>query len=308
MQGGYFKAAWSDIKNSPGWFSKLLCLGLVSFIPVFGQIVVMGYLYGWARDIAWGAKTPLPSRIFGNEDGKLYSRGFFVLVIVFVFSLVPSVINMVGSLLGSVAPIAFYGSGANRWMLGLSMVVLSMLISVVSLVASFFASWFSWVGSMRMSLYGRLSAGFQIGKIWRMMRHDFGGILRIFGMNLILGLVIAAIVFFAMCVAGVVCGIFGFAVFGDAGMHARFGSGAPIGAIAGFGIGALLLIIVLTYAALVMISFAYAMCTRAMGYWVRQFDVPHWQGQDDPMPFEVASFAQPQPQSSTSCPQPPEQG
>ena len=30
MQAGYFNAAWHDIKNSPGWFGKLLVLGLVS--------------------------------------------------------------------------------------------------------------------------------------------------------------------------------------------------------------------------------------------------------------------------------------
>ena len=34
MQAGYFNAAWHDIKNSPGWFGKLLVLGLVSLVPV----------------------------------------------------------------------------------------------------------------------------------------------------------------------------------------------------------------------------------------------------------------------------------
>ncbi len=64
-------------------------LGLVSLVPIFGWIVVAGYLYGWARDIAWGVHAPLPAHVFGNEDGRLYSRGFFVLVISFVCSLIP---------------------------------------------------------------------------------------------------------------------------------------------------------------------------------------------------------------------------
>src|SRR5699024_6354438 len=29
--------------------------------------------------------------------------------------------------------------------------------------------------------------------------------------------------------------------------------------------------------------------TRAIGYWTRQFDVPAWRGQDDPMPFELVT-------------------
>ena len=69
MQAGYFNAAWHDIKNSPGWFGKLLVLGLVSLVPIFGWIVVAGYLYGWARDIAWGVHAPLPAHVFGNEGG-----------------------------------------------------------------------------------------------------------------------------------------------------------------------------------------------------------------------------------------------
>ena len=76
MQTGYFNAAWQDIKNSPGWFGKLVLLSLLSLIPIFGWLVVLGYLYGWARDIAWNVHGPLPKRIFGNEDGKLYSRGW----------------------------------------------------------------------------------------------------------------------------------------------------------------------------------------------------------------------------------------
>ena len=52
MQTGYFNAAWQDIKNTPGWFGKLILLSLLSFVPIFGWLVVLGYLYGWARDIA----------------------------------------------------------------------------------------------------------------------------------------------------------------------------------------------------------------------------------------------------------------
>ena len=44
MQTGYFNAAWQDIKNSPGWFGKLVLLSLLSLIPIFGWLVVLGYL------------------------------------------------------------------------------------------------------------------------------------------------------------------------------------------------------------------------------------------------------------------------
>ena len=90
MQIKYYQTAWNDIKNSKGWFGKLCLLALVGLIPIFGQIVIFGYLYGWARDVAWGVHEPMPAKIFGNEDGKLYRRGWFIFVLVFVFSLVLS--------------------------------------------------------------------------------------------------------------------------------------------------------------------------------------------------------------------------
>ena len=38
---------------------------------------------------------------------------------------------------------------------------------------------------------------------------------------------------------------------------------------------------------MVVAVFTIMMVTRALGYWTRQFDVPAWRGQDDPMPFEM---------------------
>lgn len=67
-----------------------------------------------------------------------------------------------------------------------------------SVALSFFAALFFWVGAMRVSLYGTLSSGFQIQKIWVMMKHDFIGLLRIVGMAI---LIAAAIAFSAMVLA-----------------------------------------------------------------------------------------------------------
>ena len=59
MQTGYFNAAWQDIKNSPGWFGKLVLLSLLSLIPIFGWLVVLATCTV-ARDIAWNVHGPLP--------------------------------------------------------------------------------------------------------------------------------------------------------------------------------------------------------------------------------------------------------
>ena len=78
MEKGYFAAAWGDVTKSPGWASVVLRLGLLCLIPIFGVVVMYGYLFSWARDIAWNVHRPLPRKIFANEDGSLYRRGFFI--------------------------------------------------------------------------------------------------------------------------------------------------------------------------------------------------------------------------------------
>ena len=89
MEKGYFAAAWGDVTKSPGWASVVLRLGLLCLIPIFGVVVMYGYLFSWARDIAWNVHRPLPRKIFANEDGSLYRRGFFIFVVALVFSFVP---------------------------------------------------------------------------------------------------------------------------------------------------------------------------------------------------------------------------
>ena len=182
MQAGYFQTAWSDIKNSPNWFGKICLLALISFIPIFGPIVVYGYAFGWARDIAWSIHAPMPARIFGNEDGKLYSRGFFAILIGLVFS-IPSLLFYSGY----VGAASSGNAGVAAFLLG--------LISFALAVAGMF---FSWVGIMRMSIYGRLSPGFQVKQIWKMIQHDAGGLGRILGMVILVGFIVSMILSFVI--------------------------------------------------------------------------------------------------------------
>lgn len=284
MQSGYFTTAWQDIRNTPGWIGKLLLLSLLAIIPVFGWIVVAGYLLGWARDIAWGVHGPLPARIFGNEDGKLYSRGFFAWLIGIVFALAPAIAFGVINLalgVGTAGLFSWHYGGMASLSFGLVSGIASLAVAVVLIVLYALATVFGWIGWMRMSVYGRLSAGFQLERIWTMLRHDTRGAARVFGMYLIINAIVGVIA--AVVVAGALVGgaLLGFAAYGS-GVDA----GAP-GLAVGLIVLGMMLFAVLMYAGVVASVFCMAMVTRAIGYWTRQFDVPRWRGQDDPMPFET---------------------
>lgn len=280
MEKGYFSAAWGDITKSPGWFSKMLRMGLLCFIPIFGVLVVYGYLYGWARDIAWNVHRPMPEKIFGNEDGNLYKRGFFILVIGFVFSLIPGVFSFLTSM---VTGVSFLGAAtASSAPLGVGSLLMALVFSLAGLVLTFAVVFFYWVGAMRCALYGTLSSGFQFGKIWAMLRYDFTGLLRIFGMSLICGAVVGIAAFVLVGLSVTLSVIFGVAFIQNEAQAVVFA------------VIILLLILILCVVSSFISVLITALISRALGYWTRQFQVNLWGGQEDPMPFELEQARQSQ--------------
>ena len=297
MQIKYYQTAWNDIKNSKGWFGKLCLLALVGLIPIFGQIVIFGYLYGWARDVAWGVHEPMPAKIFGNEDGKLYRRGWFIFVLVFVFSLVPAIISGVGS---SMQQAGYYSALYDTSSKLEPTVAIGGIIYLIGILAALFVSILAWIGSMRISIYDRLSAGFQLGSIWKMFRKDTGGVMRIFGMNLLVGLIlgiILSIIITIMVVAFIFIIAAAMAGMGYTPESLQYMSDEQVTSfvlqlMGPAGLAGFLFLIVAVFLGNLASTFVEMLVARAMGYWTWQFDVPQWRGQNEPMPFEYAQ-AQP---------------
>lgn len=291
MRQRYFKTAWRDITGSPRWFTRFLVLALVSLIPVFGWIVVSGYLLGWARDIAWGARTPLPEHVFDNSDGMLYRRGLFSAVIAAVCVIVPHAVVAVGGIVstGSATGARLLFQGMSPASSGFPVDTVfstwGMVTVLATLAAAFFAMLFCLVGSMRMSIYGRLSAGFQLGRSWAMIRRDLGGLMRIVGMAVVVGIV--AVVALCALVGLVLTALFAIAV----ACYRVIDYFAVASVLIVMLAGVFMLVVGLVCAVIVQFTSVFygALVARALGYWTCQFDVPRWRGQDDPMPFETTN-------------------
>ena len=283
----YFNSAWNDIKHTQGWFGKICLLSLIACIPVFGFMVLRGYLYGWARDIAWGVHEPMPAKIFGNEDGKLYRRGFYLLAFNFVLALVVYLLLWVIGMIPGFSTIVDYGYGV-------AIASYSALYYIVYFALLIVEMFIMWIGSMRISIYDRLSSGFQLGKIWSMYKHEPAGLWRIFGMQLLVGIIIGIVVGFVFTIVAVFIGVGSAGAIVNAVPQITGGDSASayvavINLISAIGPTLLIALFAMTYVLVVASVFLEMLVARAMGYWVYQFDVPHWRGQDDPMPFEELS-------------------
>jgi hypothetical protein len=291
MEIRYFRTAWDDLRQSPGWFGKIVLLALLNLIPIFGQIVSLGYLYGWAREIAWNVHEPLPEHIFGNEDGKLYRRGFFVLVVQVVYLIIPGVLYFVGaSLTGMLSDFGTdiqYGMDPYSSYYGVAPAATyryfgwGMLAIIASIVVFVLMQLLLWVGSMRTSVYNRVSAGLQFGRVWKMMRKDVRGLLRIFGIQIVFGLILFAFSLI-MSVIAVAVSLGSILVLGVGG---AIGS-AETALLAVMAPIVIALFAIMAFGTSVIDMIANAVVIRACGYWTSQFDVPNWRGQDEPMPFE----------------------
>lgn len=310
MQHGYYSRAWNDIKSSPGWFGKLCLLALLDFIPVFGPIVAYGYLGGWARDIAWGLKSPLPARIFGNEDGKLYRRGWFVFAILFIYAAIAWAVSsllmgLAGAASGGAAAGA-YGNGRMAPAGAAGFDALGFIVGVLAFAVSIALVFFALAGTARSVIYDRFSPAFQVSILWKMIKHDASGIVRILLMAVLVSAIIGIAVFcavFAVVFLSIFIGIF---TGGPAFMNMMSGSYDDLAYGYGYGYGSsdaaflsflgsilpvlglgILLLAAVCYLAVVGEMFVLALVFRAMGYWTQDFDVPKWGGQDAPLPFET---------------------
>lgn len=294
MNGRYFSTAWNDIKNSEGWIGKIFLLGLINFIPIFGQMTVYGYAFEWGHKAAWGMHTPLPRKIYGRKNSKMLRWGWFALVILFVCAVIPAIVTGIGNAISdssTAAQTAAMYSHHYHASMATGNVLLGALggvIAFVGFVFSIAAVFFFWAGTMRMMMYDRLGTGLQFGKVWSMIKHDFGGLLRIFGMSIVCFVVYFLV--FAIVVSIVGAGVIGTLFVGAAagsGMYSM-DSDAALGFILMALVSALPLVIVLYYLSSVAEAFIQLLVSRALGYWTCQFDVANWGKKDDPLPFERA--------------------
>lgn len=145
-----------------------------------------------------------------------------------------------------------------------------------------------WVGTIRMTMYDRLGTGLQFGKIWTMIKKDFGGLMRIFGMAILFDLVGGIII-------GIVALIIVVAVLGATvaplifmSSNGMYSDSAMFGYVLTLIMTMFPVVLVLSYVWFVYSAFIELLVARAVGYWTRQFDVSAWGTKDDPLPFEVA--------------------
>lgn len=242
-----FAAAWRDVKESDGWFGKLLLLTLIGIVPVL-NFALVGYIARWAADVAVGNRFTMPS----VKIAPYFKIGFFVLVYDVIFGIA---LGIVVAIL-DVAP--FFGT-------------------LVGLALAFMSTTFLLLAEIRVVLKDSIAGGFDFKDLWKAYTKQLG--------TLIANGAIAPWVFavVAAIVMGICYGIV-FLLGGGGVAYLSLYGASTMFSIMGAGIMVVLFVVVLIfgYVASALSVLGTLLGTRAVGHYIKRH-VPEWKD-DSKMP------------------------
>lgn len=284
-----FMSSWHMLTRDKGWVKPVLVLTLVGWIPILGQIVLMGYGLEWARLTAWGVDAAPKQR--GVDYGKVLSTGgraFLVsLSLGFVIALVLQVV-FPGSLY-----MLFTGLTAGNAVSVATAMASGAAMSILTMVASIAMGTFLQAATLRATLYDSFSAGWRLNRLFQMIGRDFGGFLKVLLVTLIGGAISGVYAFVVSLVLMLVMmgGVMSATAF--VGLSGSYMNGWHflLEQLLRIGAGPLLLFIVVVIALAFVgsaISTAMSLLSmNAMGQWFCRFDVHRWGVSADPLPSDV---------------------
>lgn len=284
-----FMSSWHMLTRDKGWVKPVLVLTLVGWIPILGQIVLMGYGLEWARLTAWGVDAAPKQR--GVDYGKVLSTGgraFLVsLSLGFVIALVLQVV-FPGSLY-----MLFTGLTAGNAVSVATAMASGAAMSILTVAASIAMGTFLQAATLRATLYDSFSAGWRLDRLFQMIGRDFGGFLKVLLVTLIGGAISGVYAFVVSLVLMLVVmgGVMSATAF--VGLSGSYMNGWHflLEQLLRIGAGPLLLFIVVVIALAFVgsaISTAMSLVSmNAMGQWFCRFDVHRWGVSADPLPSDV---------------------
>lgn len=268
----YFARSWALLTRESGWIKPVLVMFAALLVPIVGPLGVFGYIIEWARLTAWGVtSSPKQKNV---KVGACIASGWRGFVVVLVWKIVLAIIRWV------LEAIPLAGGLIERlWPL------LSLFLDVVIMVAV-----------LRAVIYQKIGAGLRVSTVWEMLKRDAGGLLRICGMWIIgsvaVGVIASIVSFIALAAAfpqlidyiGYLRNYAAMDVLDPTGVGLWLFLSIISEVLRMLGPTLLVVCLVIGLGGIIVSM----LCYTATGLWMRQFDVPHWRGEADPLPGTAA--------------------
>lgn len=285
-----FGASWKMLTQEHGWYKPLCILALIGWIPILGQIAVLGYALEWARFTAWGIDTA--PRRHNIDIGKILATGGRAFLVLVLMGLIVRAVLAIFGFGGW----AFFGSFL---VMGMGISVSSLLEGVTALSAwgilgaavSLVLGTFLTAAMMRTTLYDSFGAGWRVDRLFQMIGRDPLGFLKAWFVSFIGGAVCVAYTVL-MAMVGSVIALGGIAAVVSTGYAYHYGHAEyALQQLLAWGAGPFMLLVLLVIAAIFVygvISVAMQLvAVNAMGQWFCRFEVNRWGVSAAPLPDGV---------------------
>ncbi|MDM8299541.1 DUF4013 domain-containing protein [Collinsella tanakaei] len=281
-----FTTSWKMLTRDKGWIKPVLVLALVGWIPVLGQIAILGYGLEWARLTAWGVDAAPKQR--GVDYGKVLTTGGIAFLISLTLGLALALVNLL--ITGGWYSAALFPAAVSLFTGSLVDVAResSVFTALIMLVLDSFMGTFTAAAMMRATLYDGFSAGWRLDRLFQMVARDPQGFLHLYLISLIGSLVNAAYSLFATALGSVAVfgGVMGLAM----GAHASSNevvSRLLMGVGPGIVVVGVIVFLAIAFAGAVISTAVQLVFLNAAGQWFCRFEVNRWGVSSAPLPEGV---------------------
>lgn len=306
-----FTTSWKMLTRDKGWIKPILVLTLVGWVPILGQIAVLGYGLEWARLTAWGIDAAPKQR--GVDYGKVLTTGGIAFLVNLSMSVIVAILGSMifGTTFGIASIFGPIGSLFSN-VVSLTAVAGGAAFSLIAAVVNIFMSTFILAACMRSTIYDGFTAGWRVDRLFQMIMKDPGGFFHAYAVKLIGDIVVGAysaiVSLFGMLF--LLGGVAGMMAYGYSTSHYRYDLAAHIiNSLVAMGPGLVMVIVLLVIAALFVggvITVAMQLVSiNAMGQWFCRFDVNRWGTSSAPLPDGVPARPQSSVYGDGSIPQQP---
>lgn len=257
-EGHYYTRSLALLCHDRGWIKPLLVMAAANCVPIVGLLGNEGYAAEWARLIAWGVDAAPKQRKV--RIGSCISAGWRAFV---------------GSVWVLLAVTAIQ--------LGFEVIFKGSFSDILNVLLAFVSSFVVILAALHATIYHDYKAGWQVRRLWSLVKTNHKGVLRVITLNACLYLIfvfLAAIVWIALGFYVVANLSAGFSMLGYQDVMQSMKVSTVLYYFAGIfrSLAAHAVpVAIIMYLTSLGAVFTHMIKMGAVALWLRQFDVASWQ-------------------------------
>ncbi len=165
-----FGKAFTFAFDDKDWFKKLAIMGLITLIPILGQIVLAGWMIDIIKKLIHHEPTDLPDLDFGGQ----LSRGFSAFVVGLVYAIPVFVLVGIQSIITGALTSGYTSDGSGS--ADTVVMVVSLCFGIVNFLLSIVLYFIYPIAYGKLAETGKISEALKFGEVFSLIKKAPGAI------------------------------------------------------------------------------------------------------------------------------------